>query len=71
MPDRLERLGATVFRVPAADELPDLVARVARLWAEIHAADPDLALEIARKLPTMEIHRRDDLSTRSDRRTGR
>jgi len=34
-----------------------LVARIARLWAELHEADRDLALEVARKLPTMEIRR--------------
>jgi hypothetical protein len=57
MPDRLKRLGATVMVVPAPDALPDLVARIARLWAELHEADRELALEVARKLPTMEIHR--------------
>lgn len=57
MTDRLQRLGAMVFAVPAEDALPDLVARIARLWAELHEADRDLALEVARKLPTMEIRR--------------
>jgi hypothetical protein len=57
MPDRLKGLGATVTVVPAPEALPDLVARIARLWAELHEADPDLALEVARKLPSMEIHR--------------
>jgi len=57
MAERVGRLGATVFKVPSPAELPDLAARVARLWAEIHEADPELALEIARKLPTMEIRR--------------
>lgn len=58
MSDRIERLGATVWRVPSEDELPDAIARVARLWAEIHEADKGLALELARKLPGMEIRRR-------------
>lgn len=57
MTDRIHALGATVTRVPEAHELPDLVARVARLWAEIHAADPELAAELARRLPAMEITR--------------
>ena len=57
MPDRIDALGATVLVVPTRDQLPDLVARVARLWAEIHEADPELALELARKLPTTEISR--------------
>jgi hypothetical protein len=55
--DRIDRLGATVLRVPAANEPPELTARVARLWAEIHEADRELALEIARKLPLMHIKR--------------
>lgn len=28
-----------------------------RLWAELHEADPALALELARKLPGMQIRR--------------
>lgn len=59
MTDRIQKLGATVFTVPSREQLPDLVARVARLWAEIHEADSALALEIARKLPDMEIRRVD------------
>lgn len=55
--DRIQRLGATVFRVPAAEELPALVSKVARLWAEIHEADAALAEELARALPEMEIRR--------------
>jgi hypothetical protein len=57
MADRIPKLGATVFKVPAPAQLPDLVARVARLWAEIHEADRELALELAHKLPDMEIRR--------------
>ncbi len=57
MPDRIDRLGATVFTVPSPDALPDLIARIARLWAELHEADRALALEVARKLPGMEIRR--------------
>ena len=49
------QLGATVFKVPSPDEIPDLVARIARLWAEVHEADPELALAVARALPKMEI----------------
>lgn len=42
---------------PAPPELPTLIARIARLWAELHEADRDLALELARKLPGMTIER--------------
>lgn len=56
-PDRIVKLSATVFNVPSPTELPDLLGRVARLWAEIHEADPDLAMELARKLPGTEIKR--------------
>ena len=58
MGERIERLGATVWTIPAKDDLPDAVARVARLWAEIHEADRELALELTRKPPGMEIRRR-------------
>lgn len=57
MADRIRGLGATVTVVPAPEALPDLVSRIARLWAELHEADPELALEVARKLPAMEIRR--------------
>lgn len=52
-------LGAVVFKVPPREELPDLVARIARLWAELHEADSDLAMAVARSLPLMEIKRTD------------
>ena len=55
MSDRIPMLGAVVLKVPSREELPTLVSRVARLWAELHEADRDLALELARKLPAMEI----------------
>jgi hypothetical protein len=55
MADRIHELGATVVAVPAPDALPDLLSRIARLWAELHEADRDLALELARKLPDMTI----------------
>lgn len=55
MPDRIPALGATVLAVPSPGEIPALVARIARLWAELHEVDPALALELAGKLPTMEI----------------
>jgi len=42
--------------VPPREELPDLIARITRLWGELHLADPDLAKELVRKLPTAEIH---------------
>jgi hypothetical protein len=57
--DRIQSLGATVYRVPSREELPDLIARITRLWGELHLADPDLAKELVRKLPTAEIHLRD------------
>lgn len=53
--DRIHGLGARVETVPPRDEWPDLIARITRLWAELHAADPALALELARKLPTARI----------------
>lgn len=55
MVDRINNLSALVTKIPAPEELPDLCARVARYWAEIHLADPELAAELARKLPTTEI----------------
>ncbi len=55
--ERIHSLGATAYRV--RDELPDLIARITRLWGALHPADPDLAQERARKLPTAEIHLRD------------
>jgi hypothetical protein len=45
------------MRAPDPAELPDLVARIVRLWAELHEADPALARELARKLPGAEIRR--------------
>ena len=54
--ERIQSLGATVYRVPPREELPDLIAQITRLWGELHLADPDLAQELARKLPTAEIH---------------
>lgn len=49
-----------VLRVPPAADLPDLVARIVRLWAELHEADPALARELARKLPAAGIRRPDN-----------
>lgn len=60
MPDRIHDLGATVLRVPAPEELPDLLARIARLFAELHTADPELAAELLTKLPAMRIYRQSD-----------
>lgn len=57
MVDRIHRLGTMVFQVPEPQDFPDLVARIARLWAELHEADPEMALELARKLPAMQIRR--------------
>jgi hypothetical protein len=57
MTDRIPALGAMVFHVPEPKDFPELVARIGRLWAELHEADPALALELARKLPTMQIRR--------------
>jgi hypothetical protein len=37
--------------------LPVPVLPVERLWAELREADRELALELARKLPGMEITR--------------
>jgi hypothetical protein len=54
--ERIHSLGATVYHVPSRDELPDLVAQITRLWGQLYLADPDLAQELARKLPTAEIH---------------
>ena len=41
--DRIQSLGASVYRVPPREELPDLIAQITRLWGELHLADPDLA----------------------------
>ncbi len=57
MRGRRVHLGAAVSRVPPPEEIPALVARIARLWAELHEADPDLARTVARSLPSMEIER--------------
>lgn len=57
MADRIKWLSATVYTTPEPDELPDLVSRIARLWAELHEADRELALEVAAKLRDMEIRR--------------
>lgn len=57
MPDRLGDLGAMVAQVPAREDIPALIARIARLWAELHEADAPLALELARKLPKARITR--------------
>ncbi len=59
--ERIQRLGATVSRVPPREVLPDLIAQITRLWGELHLADPDLAQELARKLPTAEIHLSDQV----------
>ena len=58
--DRLQGLGATVLKVPEPDDIPTLVARIVRLWAELHEADPALARELARKLPAAQIARAED-----------
>ena len=55
MSDQIKHLSAIVTKRPNQSDLPDLVARVARLWAEIHTADPELAIELAQKLPETEI----------------
>ena len=57
MTDRIHELGTMVFLVPEPKDFPTLVAKIARHWAELHEADPALALELARKLPTMQIRR--------------
>jgi hypothetical protein len=57
--ERIQTLGATVHRVPPREELPNLIAQITRLWGELQLADPDLAEELAHKLPTAEIRLRD------------
>lgn len=57
MRDRIPALGASVYQLPEAKDLPLLVARITRLWAELHEADAALALELAAKLPLMRISR--------------
>jgi hypothetical protein len=47
-----------VLQVPTEDDVPALVARIARLWAELHEYDRELALTVARSLPSMEIERK-------------
>ena len=55
MAERIRQLGATVLAAPSLAEIPALIARIARLWAELHEADRELALELARKLPLTHI----------------
>lgn len=55
MPERIGRLGATIFRKPTPEEIPDLVAKITRLWGELKTADIELAMELAQKLPDAEI----------------
>lgn len=57
MVDRIRDLGATVMVIPAPAALPELISRIARLWAELHEADPELAMELVRKLPETQIER--------------
>ena len=54
---RINGLGAQVMRVPEREEIPELVARITRLWAELHEADAALARELARKLSHARITR--------------
>jgi hypothetical protein len=63
--DRISVLGAVVMEVPSAERVTStLIPRICRLWAEIHEFDPDLALELARKLPDMKITRLDETEGR-------
>ena len=49
--DQLRTLGAPVFETPAPSAIPDLVARIARLWAELHEADNGMdGWQMARRL---------------------
>lgn len=64
--DRIPALGMAMISAPAPSELPALIVRIARLWAGLHEADRDLALELARKLPGMTIRRHRDFRRRSD-----
>ena len=57
MPDRIGRLGAAVFSVPSREDFGQHISHITRLWAELYEADPELALELARKLPETEISR--------------
>lgn len=54
---RIRDLGAVVYEIPTRAQLPDIIARCARAWAEIHEHDQALALELAAKLPSMKIVR--------------
>lgn len=53
--DRIEALGATLLLPLESRPIETRIAEIARLWAELHEIDPDLALELARKLPTTQI----------------
>lgn len=57
MSEQIPALGAVVFTPTASADWPTQIALIARLWAELHEADPELARELARKLPHMEIRR--------------
>lgn len=57
MVDRIKGLGATIFvdEMPSRNEIPTLVAKITRHWAELLELDRELALELARKLPDAKI----------------
>jgi hypothetical protein len=55
--ERIGAIGATVLQAPEREEVPTLIASIVRLWAELAVYDRDLALELARKLPTAAITR--------------
>ena len=57
MTDRIGPLGARVAVVPELRDVPELVARIVRLWAELHEFDPALARVLAAKLPSTRISR--------------
>ncbi len=43
--ERIKELGANVSKIPNPEEISILVPRIIRMWAELHEADRDLALE--------------------------
>jgi hypothetical protein len=56
--DRLGKLCATVSDVPSdIKKQTALISNITQQWAALYEADKELALELARKLPSMQITR--------------
>ena len=58
-PGSIGQLWVVGIEVPQPEELPALIARIARLWAGLHEANPDLAHTLLAHLPKTKIFRAD------------